>query len=850
MSNSSTVAWPALVAARDEHGAHHRQLADDRGQAAARLQLRQQGSRHLGDRAREHDHVERAVDGRAPSTRRPRRRARSAPRRASGSRAPCAPARDRSPASSRAAPCGPAAPPCSPSRRRSRGRARGAARASSWSSRASTLGSSIDWPCGSGTWVSTKAIDRYAGGTKSSRLTIDSSDSTPWSSTSQGRICCSIMLKRACSMFMAVSLRMFGSNPAFSPRRPAAGAWRRALAKIARFARNGEPALGSHPARQGRRHGHRRRPDRVPAGLEHRPPDPRRLAARLHRREEKVFDIAIQTGAILAVIIVYWQRLSSAVARPRQQRAGAPLRAQRRDRLPAGGGDRLALRQGDQGAPLHGAGRRHGLHRRRLCHPLGREARAARPPRIDDVDEMTPLDALKVGLVQCLGMIPGTSRSGATIIGGMLLGLSRKAATDFSFFLSIPTLIGAGGYSLWKERALLSAADLPLFAVGLLFSFLAAWFCVRWLLRYISTHTFVPFAWYRIAFGIVVLATAWSGLVVWSLTRDAVRRARLREDEVPDAVAAVAGRAARTWSAAATAGAARSRRRRVAQQRLGRQHLQHLLGVGLPVGRAVQRSRRARAGSRAGATNAGWIRRRLWCRFLCHGSGKKTWTPASERRRDHRLAAPRPRRAGRCARCRAPSSPMRFSSAPTPGGWTSMPRKSMSGSAGGDRRGRRRPCRSRSRPRAARRGRTTAREVERRRRERQHEARPELGERARLARAHAAGAHDEAADARRRASRGGGSASVGSGTSAADSPSRADARSTRAGLEFAPHAGVVQWQNGSFPSFIRGFDSLHPLQHRHRKAADSVAAGSGRWPVAGLGGPTSTLRPLTACRRG
>jgi undecaprenyl-diphosphatase len=142
-----------------------------------------------------------------------------------------------------------------------------------------------------------------------------------------------------------------------------------------------------------------------------------------------------------------------------------------------------------------------------------------RPPgsvRIENVDDMTPWDALKVGLVQCFAMIPGTSRSGSTIIGGMLLGLSRKAATDFSFFLAIPTLIGAGAYSLYKERALLSMADIPLFAVGLVFSFLSAWLCVRWLLRYISTHDFVPFAWYRIAFGIVVLATAWSGVVVWA----------------------------------------------------------------------------------------------------------------------------------------------------------------------------------------------------------------------------------------------------------------------------------------------------------------------------------------------
>ena len=113
-------------------------------------------------------------------------------------------------------------------------------------------------------------------------------------------------------------------------------------------------------------------------------------------------------------------------------------------------------------------------------------------------------------------MVPGTSRSGATIIGGMLLGLSRKAATDFSFFLAIPTLIGAGVYSLYKERALLSAADTPVFAVGLVFSFISAWLCVRWLLRYISSHSFVPFAYYRIVFGVVVLATAWTGVVRWA----------------------------------------------------------------------------------------------------------------------------------------------------------------------------------------------------------------------------------------------------------------------------------------------------------------------------------------------
>ena len=145
-----------------------------------------------------------------------------------------------------------------------------------------------------------------------------------------------------------------------------------------------------------------------------------------------------------------------------------------------------------------------------------RQAAGGTAVRVLEADDMEWKDALKVGLVQCLAMVPGTSRSGATIIGGMLLGLSRKAATDFSFYLAIPTLIGAGVYSLYKERALLSMADVPMFAVGLVMSFLSAWVCVRWLLRFIATHSFVGFAYYRIAFGIVVLVTAWTGTVQWA----------------------------------------------------------------------------------------------------------------------------------------------------------------------------------------------------------------------------------------------------------------------------------------------------------------------------------------------
>jgi len=232
--------------------------------------------------------------------------------------------------------------------------------------------------------------------------------------------------------------------------------------------------------------------------------------------KSKVFDIAIQTGAILAVIIVYWERLAGAV-----RALGSSERARRfvfnvaLGFLPAAlvgffvyKSIKAHLFNGPVVAAAFIVGGLIILWVEKRKNPA--------PARIVDVDDMTPWDALKVGLVQCLGMIPGTSRSGATIIGAMLLGLSRKAATDFSFFLAIPTLVAAGGYSLWKERELLSTADVPLFAVGFVVSFISAWFCVRWLLRYISTHTFVAFAWYRIAFGLVVLFTAYTGLVTWA----------------------------------------------------------------------------------------------------------------------------------------------------------------------------------------------------------------------------------------------------------------------------------------------------------------------------------------------
>jgi len=138
--------------------------------------------------------------------------------------------------------------------------------------------------------------------------------------------------------------------------------------------------------------------------------------------------------------------------------------------------------------------------------------------RVQTVDEMTPLDALKMGLAQAAALVPGTSRSGATIIGGLFFGLSRTAATEFSFFLAIPTLLAATVYSLYKERALLSFDDVGMWAVGFIAAFASAFLCVRWLLRYISSHDFTPFAWYRIAFGIAVLVTWQLDLVTWSVS--------------------------------------------------------------------------------------------------------------------------------------------------------------------------------------------------------------------------------------------------------------------------------------------------------------------------------------------
>ena len=233
-------------------------------------------------------------------------------------------------------------------------------------------------------------------------------------------------------------------------------------------------------------------------------------------KSAKLFEIVIQAGAIVAVIIVYWQRVREALA-------GVVVGDARQRRFV------LNVLIGFLPAAILGVLFSKAI-KAHLFTPavvattfilgafviLWAERRPASTVRINSVDELTPLDALKVGLAQSLALVPGTSRSGATIIGGMLFGLSRKVATDFSFFLAIPVLIGASVYSLWKERASLTSADLPVLVVGTLVSFVVAWVVVRWLLKFIATHSFVPFAWYRIGFGIVILVTWWQGWIHWA----------------------------------------------------------------------------------------------------------------------------------------------------------------------------------------------------------------------------------------------------------------------------------------------------------------------------------------------
>ncbi|RKE34591.1 undecaprenyl-diphosphatase [Paraburkholderia sp. BL23I1N1] len=136
--------------------------------------------------------------------------------------------------------------------------------------------------------------------------------------------------------------------------------------------------------------------------------------------------------------------------------------------------------------------------------------------RVQHVDDLGPLDALKVGLAQCFALIPGMSRSGSTIVGGMLFGLERRVATEFSFFLAIPIIFGATAYELYKDWHLLSVDAFGSFALGFVAAFISAFACVRWLLRYISAHDFTVFAWYRIGFGLLILLVGYSGALSWA----------------------------------------------------------------------------------------------------------------------------------------------------------------------------------------------------------------------------------------------------------------------------------------------------------------------------------------------
>lgn len=231
----------------------------------------------------------------------------------------------------------------------------------------------------------------------------------------------------------------------------------------------------------------------------------------------KVFEIVIQAGAILAVCWEFRARIGFALAGLAGNRAGRRFAINVAIAfVPAAVLGLLFVKsiQAHLFAPVPVAA----AFVAGAFVILWAERRHERRPstvRITSVDAMRWTDALKVGIAQAFSLIPGTSRSGATIIGAMLFGMSRKAATEFSFFLAIPTLLAACGYEFFRNRALLSTQDLHAFGAGFVAAFISAFLCVRWLLRYVSRHDFRPFAWYRIAFGLVILVTAWTGTVGW-----------------------------------------------------------------------------------------------------------------------------------------------------------------------------------------------------------------------------------------------------------------------------------------------------------------------------------------------
>ncbi len=231
----------------------------------------------------------------------------------------------------------------------------------------------------------------------------------------------------------------------------------------------------------------------------------------------KLFEIVIQSGAIFAVCVEYRVRFLGAIAGITHDRAAQRFWLNLAIAFMPLAALGLLFNKAIKAAlfkpvPVAIAFIVGGLIILWVERPSARNRQA---PRVMEVDDMTPLDALKLGIAQAFGLIPGTSRSGATIIGGMLFGLSRKAATEFSFFLGVPTLMVATVYSLYKERHLLDMADAGMWLVGMATSFVSAFVCVRWLIRYVATHNLVPFAWYRIAFGAVVLLTAYLNLIDW-----------------------------------------------------------------------------------------------------------------------------------------------------------------------------------------------------------------------------------------------------------------------------------------------------------------------------------------------
>ncbi|MBC3875330.1 undecaprenyl-diphosphate phosphatase [Undibacterium flavidum] len=234
----------------------------------------------------------------------------------------------------------------------------------------------------------------------------------------------------------------------------------------------------------------------------------------------KVFEIVIQAGAIFAVCWEYRQRIAQVV-----MGLGSDIKAQRFAMhvfvafLPAAILGLLFSKQIKaylfKPVPVALAFILGGLfilwtERRH------QQQTQVRPSQVESIDDMRLIDAIKIGLAQSVALIPGTSRSGASIIGAMWFGMSRKAATEFSFFLAIPTLLGATVYSLYKARNELSSADIPMFSLGTVAAFISAFFCVRWLLRYVSSHNFNAFAWYRIAFGCMILITAYTGVITWA----------------------------------------------------------------------------------------------------------------------------------------------------------------------------------------------------------------------------------------------------------------------------------------------------------------------------------------------